>query len=111
MVSISTIEVTTDGEVEFEELPTSIFRATPARVVKAQTLDGDVVIDHRGFVTGDQEFTIKAKLDETTSDKLWNIYKTQTLVDLSCKEGFFRGVISDMQIDNGELNLTFFVKE
>ena len=111
MISISTIEATTDGEVDFEELPTSIFRATPARVVKAQTLDGDVVIDHRGFVTGDQEFTIKANIDETTADKLWAIYKANTFIYLSCKEGFFKGVMSNMKVDNGELNLTFFVKE
>ena len=111
MISISTIENTTDGEVDFDELPTSIFRATPVRVVKSQTLDGDVVIDHRGFVTGDQEFTIRAELDEATENKLWAIYKANTFIYLSCKEGFFKGVIADMKCQNGDLTLKFYVKE
>jgi len=110
MVSITTKEVETIDGVFFYELKTSKFRDTPARVRRTKTLDGGCVIDHRGFSDGDRKFDIKAFLDEDTADDLDNIYRNQTIVNISCREGFFEGAISRMSVDNGDLNMTFLVK-
>lgn len=111
MVSITTLESKAVDGVLFYEKGNSTFRNTPPRVVRTKTLDGGAVIDHRGFCDGDRDFTIFARLDEATATDLWTIHRNETLVNISCIEGFFTGSISDMQIDNGDLRLVFIVKE
>jgi len=109
MISITTKTAETIDGVFLEELPSSVFRNAAARVVRTPTLDGGAVIDHRGFSEYDREFTIRAVLDEQTANDLWEIYRAETLVNLSCREGFFSGTISNMVIDGGLLTLTFLV--
>lgn len=111
MVSITTIESKAVDGVSFDELPTSIFRDTIPRVTRTPTLDGGVVVDHRGFADGDRTFKIEALLDETTTDLLWALYRSETLVKISCREGFFTGVLADLKADGGRVSLLFWVKE
>ena len=110
MISISTIDADAAGAVIFKEDQKSKFRSTPARVTKSKTLDGDVVIDHRGFVDVDRDFEIIATLDEDQVDALWYIYTTYTFVNLSCKEGFYQGAMN-LEIVNDKLTLNFLAKE
>lgn len=111
MVSITTLESKTTDGVLFYENADSIFKNTPPRVVRTATLDGGAVIDHRGFCDGDREFTILASLDEQTAADLWTIHQSETIVNISCIEGFFKGAISECNVDNGKLRLIFLVKE
>ena len=112
MISITT--KTTEGTVTgvlFQEAHDSELRNETSRVFRTPTLDGGAVVDHRGFSDGDRTFKIKAKLDEDTADDLWYLFRTETLLNISCSEGFFEGAISDMKAPNGNLELTFLVKE
>lgn len=110
MVSITTITTGDPDGVLFYEDPDSVFQDTEPRVSRSATLDGGSTIDHRGFCDGDREFKIKAQLSADQSEDLWSIYRNETLVNLSCKEGFFQGAISRMAIDGGRLEMTFLVK-
>jgi len=111
MISITAIQTGTVDGVIFEEIPNSQLRNESARVIRSRALDGSVVIDHRGFVDGDRTFRIQAILDEDIADDLWYLHRNETLLNLSCSEGFFQGAISQMQDQNGTLDLTFLVKE
>jgi hypothetical protein len=111
MISITTIESKTVDSVFFDELPTSIFRDTPPRFRRTATLDGGAVLDHRGFADGDRKFTIAANVSEAIANDLWTIHKAETLVNISCPEGFFVGSIGEMKVDGGRLQMVFYVKE
>lgn len=111
MISITALESKTVDGVIFNELPTSVFRDTLPRVNRTRTLDGGAVVDHRGFVDGDRTFKIEAELDEPTTDALWSLYRAETLVNISCREGFFTGALADLKADGGRVTLLFWVKE
>jgi len=110
MISITTLESKAIDGVFFCEMPTSTFRDTPPRLTRTPTLDGGTIIDHRGFSDGDRAFKISAVIDETTANNLWYIHRNETLVNISCREGFFTGAISEMTCDNGKLEMVFLVK-
>ena len=109
MVSITSRTGTSDGVI-FQELPSSRFKEITPRITKSKTLDGGVYIDHRGVVEGDREFDIRARLDEEES-ALELLHKNETLVNIACVQGFFLGAISYLSIDNGELDMTFWVHD
>jgi hypothetical protein len=110
MVIITGIETGYDA-VEFDELPASEMGGSSPRVTKSQTLDGGVSFDHRGFVTADRQFRFKSYLSDEMAERFNSIYENETYVHLACKEGFFTGVIAQKKIDNGLLDMTFWVKE
>ncbi len=111
MISITAMQTGTIDGVIFEELPDSQFRNESARVARSKALDGSVVIDHRGFADGDRTLNISADLDEDTADDLWYLHRNETLLNISCKEGFFVGAISQMEDYGGVISLIFLVKE
>lgn len=111
MIGINTIDYSADGAITFEELPNSSFRKVTTRMNRTFTLDGGAVFDHFGVIDADLTFDIRANLDQTISDRLWNIYRSQTLIKLSCKDGSFTGMINQIEIDNGKLKMSFLVKE
>jgi hypothetical protein len=110
MVSITSITGTSAGVI-FQELPSSKFKEISPRITKSRTLDGGVYIDHRGVAEGDREFVIKARLDKETADALELLHLNETLVNIACLQGFFLGAISYLSIDNGEMELTFWVHD
>lgn len=111
MISITTITGTYDGVI-FNESAESKFKNYDPRLTKTKTLDGGTVIDHRGMITADREFPIKAtKLTAAQVAALELIVKNETYINLSCDEGFFQGVISRAEIDNGVLDMLFYVNE
>jgi hypothetical protein len=82
-----------------------------ARVSRSATLDGGVSITHSGLVHGDRTLSIYATIDAATESTLKSINETDTLIYLSCREGYFSGVIDRLRIHGGSMNLTFLVKE
>ena len=48
----------------------SAFKDLVPRVTKTKTLDGGVVYDHRGMVTADREFNIRAVINEAQTAAL-----------------------------------------
>jgi hypothetical protein len=110
MVSITSRTGTSAGVI-FQELPSSKFKRIEPRVTKSRTLDGGVYIDHRGVAEGDRVFEIKARLDQETAAALELLHKNETLVNIACLQGFYLGAISYLEIDNGEMDLTFWVHD
>jgi len=108
MISITSKTGSSDGLI-FEELPTSKLRDLVPRVTKAKTLDGGVVYDHRGMITADREFTIRAKLTEAQATALQEIVENETYVNFSSSEGFFEGVISSVGTDGDTTDIRFWV--
>ena len=111
MIGINTVVTQTNGSIVIYELAKSSFRESTARVQRTATLDGGVVLNHNGFSNGDSTFRILARLSEADSDIVWDLYALGTNVYLSCPEGYFLGAMKSLNIDNGDMVLTFLVKE
>jgi len=110
MISISTQATQDDGSVIFEENRKSELRVGYPRASRVATLDGGSEIVHSGVSEGDRIFRVYADLTEEEAATLWAIHNAGTLVHLSCREGFFLGLIQNLKLDNGALTLTFYVK-
>ena len=108
MISITSKTGSSEGVI-FDELPGTKFKDLSPRVTKSKTLDGGVVYDHRGMVTADREFNIRALLSKVQTEALQTIIENETYVNLACEEGFFEGVISRAKINAGNLDLDFWV--
>jgi len=108
MISITSKTGSSEGVI-FEELPGSKFKDMVPRVTKTKTLDGGVVYDHRGMVTADREFNIRAVINEAQTAALQAIIENETYINMSCGEGFFEGVISRADFSNGNLNMDFWI--
>jgi len=113
MIAISkTTQATGDGAaIIFQELLQSRLRNETARVSRSATLDGGCVIDHQGFSDSDRTFDIRARFTQEQADILWDMFTSQTFLNIATKEGFFYGVIETMQDENGNVRLSILVKE
>lgn len=111
MISISTLTQNTSGSLVLYEDADSSFEEMTARISRTKTLDGGVSINHSGFSHGDRTFTISAEITEAEAIILKNIHQTETLVWISCKEGFFTGVIESIDIEDGSLDMSILIKE
>lgn len=111
MIGISTIIASSTGDLVIYERPDSVFKEASARVSRTATLDGGVAVVHSGFSHGDRTFRIRARLEEEDLATLENIHQEETVIYLSCKEGFFEGAIERITGDGGDLDMTFLVKE
>lgn len=111
MISLSTTTNQTNGTVTFEELPSSVLRRATARASRVATLDGGCVVIHGGVADCDREFYVAARLTEAQATSVWAIYEAGTNIWLSCSEGAFLGYIAELALDNGNLSMSFRVKE
>ena len=86
-------------------------RNESARVSRSATLDGGCIIDHQGFSDSDRTLDIRARLTQDDADILWEIFTTQTFVNVATRDGFFYGVIDSMRDENGDIRFSILVKE
>ena len=107
---ISIVGSTTYCSFEENADKSDLYNAS-ARVSRSATLDGAVSITHSGLVHGDRTLSIYAAIDSATEATLKSINETDTLINLSCKEGYFSGVIDRLRIQGGIMTMTFLVKE
>ena len=111
MITITKTTQATNSYIKIKELPNSDLYTARARVSRTGTLDGGVVVDHLGFVQGDRTMKIYAKLTQIEEDLLWDIFTTETLVGLACRDGYFVGAIQSMTKKGGQVNFTFLVRD
>jgi len=111
MIGLSTIEASTNAPVVFEEAAQTQLRQAGPRASRVATLDGGCVVVHGGAPNCDRAFFISATLTESQAEALWALYAAETVLHLSCADGYFSGYINDIKIDNGDLSMTFYVKE
>jgi hypothetical protein len=110
MISITSITGSTNGVI-FNEKDTSDLYETEVRATKSKTLDGGVSIDHRGFVSADNDMRISAQVDAATETALKALFENETYLNLSCKTGFYKGIIAQLSARDGDINLTFWPSE
>jgi hypothetical protein len=111
MISLTSKTGSSQGVI-FQEAADSKLSEFEPRLSKAKALDGRTIFDHRGLQTGDRELEIKAKnLSEETTALLEALVENETFVNLSCKSGFFEGAISRLSIENGNVDIIFWVRQ
>lgn len=112
MIGISTPDANAVGNLVIHELPESkLGTEMQARVTRRSTLDGGAVLVHSGFSHGDRTFTIKARLSEEDEAILVGLHQTETLLYFSIPEGFFSGMISYLDANQGDILMTVLIKE
>jgi hypothetical protein len=111
MICISKLTQDINGSILFEEAADSKTSVYRARVRKTATLDGGVFIDHQGYAPGDNTIEISARVTEAQETALVSILQNETFVNISTRGGFFKGVISSLRAFNGEIKMTFEIKE
>ena len=111
MIALSKQTQDSDGAIIInEKTDASVIYKSQPRVSRIATLDGGCVIDHKGYSDSDRILDIRAVVDEIDALLIWGL-KSETLLNISTREGFFSGVISSIQSDNGELILRLLTKE
>ena len=109
MIAISMITADVQGHVELDD-GDSRLGSLEARVSRSATLDGGCVITHSGVSQGDRTFTIKTTISERQKTRIEHIHENSTLVNISCKEGFFLGAISTINTSTPDLTMTILIK-
>lgn len=92
-------------------LGTKITRLT-RRVSKTATLDGGSAVLDLGHSPSDQDYEIL--VDEITVvdlEKLKDLVRLYPSINMSTREGYFKGVITNFTADEVPLRFTFSVKE
>lgn len=110
MISISTIEASTNGGILIEQDNDADYRNNVSRVTRVKTLDGGVHITHSGIVDGDRALLVDGILSETEAATLWDLYRNNTFIHVSTADGFYIAVIQDLKIDNGKIKMTILIK-
>lgn len=109
MIAIATVEAGSHVILDAIQNDT---RKNTRRMNKVATLDGGSVIVDGGYAESDRtlsfEFTDLATQDR---DALWFMFRTESLVYLSCPEGVFSGMLETVNIENDSGNLIFSVFE
>lgn len=104
MISITTTTVRTNRVVILRNIEVaSDIQNSSARISKTKTLDGGNVVIHNGFVESDRRLSIQARAGKTVSDNLWELFTTQTFVNVAIKDGVFSAVIASLNIDGGNI--------
>ncbi|RLB92211.1 MAG: hypothetical protein DRH26_06800 [Deltaproteobacteria bacterium] len=111
MIGLSKTTADTTGDIVIYESKDSQIKELSARISRTATLDGGCVITHYGAQDSDRTFRVRVNLNETDSETLKNIFEGSTIIYCSTEIGFFSGAISKFKDNNGEIDLTFLVKE
>lgn len=112
MIGLSKITQSTDNAaIIIKEKPRSKINDSTSRVSRSATLDGGSHIEHLGYADGDRKFEIYAQLTETQKDTIWAFYKSETMINIACNDGFFYGAIDSCKVEKGQLKLILLIKE
>jgi len=111
MISISTFTQNTSGAIVIKENASSKLKENISRVSRSKTLDGGVHIIHSGVSDGDRTLKIKSRISLSNENILWAIYNDETFLLISFTDGLYNGVIENMKINKGDLNMTFLILE
>lgn len=84
----------------------SKIRNASARVSKAKTLDGADVVIHNGFIEADRSLRIQAWTTLGVADNFWELFTTQTFVNVAIADGVYNGVIALCSVDKGLIKTT-----
>jgi len=109
MIAIS--KMTSGDSIIIDEKNNSQLYDGSARVSRSKTLDGGVVVDHRGFVAGDRTIRVNCELTESEETTLRTLFENETLIHISTKDGFYSAAIERLSGDNGNVEISLMIKE
>ena len=111
-VSLSAIAFDPDAITIFEESgDDSTLTDLEVRVARSKALNGEVVIENRGFVEGDRTITVVTPYDESIEFAVKQITKVHPLVYCGTRDGIFTVAPFSARIDSDDITITLFVKE
>lgn len=64
-----------------------------------------------GYSDSDRTLKIVVMVDTQTLEKIQRLVRLYPLLILACREGLFRGAVSDLRPKKNELTITYLVKE
>jgi hypothetical protein len=112
MVSISPPTFDIVGPLLIQEDATSNMVSESRRVSRTATLDGGVAISDMGYAHGDRTFQIKIKnATRELIEKASYLHRNYPYLILANYEGVFLGAVASLALRNGELSITYLVKE
>jgi hypothetical protein len=111
VISVTAQTYDASGAVVLRGLPGSDLLNGARRVTRHSTLDGGVLLNDLGFAHGDRDLVLSGQVTETEETSLWYLFRTYSTVSVATKEGLFSCGMRDFQSKNGDMSLTFLVKE
>ena len=88
-------------------------RENTRRLSRSATMDGGSVITDSGYSDSDRTLSFSASnVSEDICDRLWSFFEDESMVYLSCRDGFFAGYLESVSIDSGGgVEVSFMVYE
>jgi len=111
MISLSTVVPGSNAPVIINEIGTSALQKATARISRIKTLDGGSFISHRGYSDTDRLLIVNARLSESKSNLLWNLFTDEILLNVSIVDGCYSGAIESLSIDKGDIKMKIFIIE
>jgi len=111
MIGLSKRTQDAAGAIIIDETNQSKIYDVRARISRAETLDGGVVIDHLGVVDGDRTILIKCVVSAADEDIIRSLCENETLINITISDGAYTGAIESLSGDDGNLALSIFLKE
>ncbi len=112
MIGISTPTFDLEGFLVISLRPGSSFENLSRRVSSVKTLDGGTEIIDSGFSESDTLFSVVVdtiNLDDV--NKLKRLMKTYPILHFATAQGYFSGVISDLNVDSVPIKFTVQVEK
>jgi hypothetical protein len=98
MISLSSIETDTNGDIVFDLTGESTLDDSTRRVSRTKTLDGGCVIIDGGFSPADKTFNLSTQYDPDVHSVVKHLHEDMMLIHVSVNGAFYTGVISDLDI-------------
>jgi len=109
IVTLASIQIGVCLSLSVSSIPK---RENTRRLSRSATLDGGSVITDSGYSDSDRTYEFEINnVSQTVSAALWNFFKTESLINMTCPEGFFTGYIERMSIEGESVSISFMVYE
>lgn len=110
MIGLSKFTQDESGAVIINENYSSRIYDAAARVNRQGTLDGDVIIDHQGVVSGDRSLSVRCSLTEDELAIVRTLFENETFITIATAGGCYTGVIARLSGDSGDITISLMLK-
>jgi len=109
MISFSTIESSSSGNIVMKEDSKSKLNETAARVTNVPTLDGGSVVVHSGTAQEDKTVTVTARINKEEESQLWDLFYGYNYFLMAYQTTLFLVSIKSMKTDQGKLVMSIII--
>jgi len=112
MISITTTTFDLNGHLLLHPDASSELKSNRRRVSRTATLDGECSISDQGFSHSDRTLRVsKDNIDESDANRIWYLFRTYSIINISINEGVFKAAIQDINLTEGNLRTKILIKE